>query len=69
VIVCDVLVDRGFDSDKFRLMPEGNTDKPVIPGRKNRKKAAVMTEGSTSNARILKRVFGKIKENRHLVVL
>jgi hypothetical protein len=40
----------------------------VIPGRKNRKKAVVYDEEKYKKRPYIERVFGKIKENRCLVV-
>jgi transposase len=63
-----VLADRGYDSDEFRRMLEGNNNVPVIPGRKNRKEAIVYDKEKYRKRSYIERVFGKIKENRRLTV-
>jgi len=65
---CHVLGDRGYDSDKFRRFLESNNNVPVIPGRKNRKVAIEYDEERYERCGIIERIFGRLKENRRLVV-
>jgi len=68
VVGCFVSADRGYDSDGFRLMLKGNNNIPVIPGRKNRKEVIAYDRGRYKKRSYIERIFGKIKENRRLVV-
>ena len=65
---CHVLGDRGYDSDKLRRLLESNNNVPVIPGRKNRKVAIEYDEERYKRRGLIERIFGKLKENRRLVV-
>jgi transposase len=47
---------------------EGNNNKMVIPGRKNRKKEIVYDKEEYKKRGEIEKVFGKIKENRRLTV-
>ena len=63
-----VLADRGYDSDDFRRELAANNTIPVIPGRKNRKRAIEYDRQRYKKRSYIERVFGKIKENRRLAV-
>ena len=63
-----VIVDMGYDSDKFRQELMGNNNIPVIPGRKKRKKAIEYARQRYKKRSFIERQFGKIKENRRLTV-
>jgi len=63
-----VLADMGYDSDRFRGMLESNNNLPVIPGRKNRKVPVGYDRKLYKTRGVIERVFGKLKENRRLVV-
>jgi transposase len=65
---CAVMADRGYDSDEFRRILEGNNTIPVIPGRKNRKEAIAYDKQKYRKRSFIERIFGKIKENRRLTV-
>jgi transposase len=47
---------------------EGNNNKVVIPGRRNRKKEIEYDREEYKKRGEIERVFGKIKENRRLTV-
>jgi hypothetical protein len=68
VVGCFVLGDRGYDSDVFRREMESNNNIPVIPGRKNRKIPIEYDEERYKKRGLIERIFGKLKENRRLVV-
>jgi transposase len=68
VVGCSVLADRGYDSDEFRRTLRSNNNEPVIPGRKNRKKAEAYDEEKYKKRGYIERIFGKLKENRRLTV-
>jgi transposase len=68
IVGCVMTGDRGYDSDKFRRALEGNNNKVVIPGRRNRKKEIEYDREEYKKRGEIERVFGKIKENRRLVV-
>jgi transposase len=68
VVGCFVPADRGYDSDKFRRIVEGNNTIPVLPWRKNRKTAVLYDTQRYRERSFIERIFGKIKENRRLVV-
>ena len=68
VFGCYVPADRGYDSDAFRLVLAANNNIPVIPGRKNRKKAVEYDRERYKKRSFIERVFGKIKENRRLAL-
>jgi transposase len=63
-----VIADRGYDSDGFRMNLRGNNNIPVIPGRKNRKEEIMYDRQRYKKRGLIERIFGKIKENRRLVV-
>jgi hypothetical protein len=54
VVGCYVVEDRGYDCDHHRRELQANNIIPVIPVRKNRKRIEMF--------------FGRIKENRRLIV-
>jgi hypothetical protein len=62
------MADRGYDSDEFRRNLKGNNNVLVIPGRKNRKEGIVYGEQKYRKRSFIKRIFGKIKENRQLMI-
>jgi transposase len=66
VVGCAVMADRGYDSDGFRKLLKGNNNKPVIPGRKNRKEPIKYERELYKKRGYIERIFGKIKENRRL---
>jgi transposase len=68
IVGCVMIGDRGYDSDKFRRALEGNNNKVVIPGRKNRKEEIEYDREEYKKRGEIERVFGKIKENRRLTV-
>ena len=57
-----------YDSDRFRRTPEANNNVPVIPRCKNRKAPIEYDEELYKARGAVERVFGKLKENRRLVV-
>jgi hypothetical protein len=61
---CTALADREYGSGAFRRELRGNNNIPVIPGRKNRKKEIVYDKRIYRKRGLIKRVFGKLKENR-----
>lgn len=65
---CYVLEDRGYDSNKNRIILESQGNVPVIPGRRNRKVAIEYDKEKYKLRGLIERVFGKIKENRRLAV-
>jgi transposase len=60
--------DRGYDSDTYRWALEGNNNKVVIPGRRNRREEIAYDREEYKKRGEVERIFGKIKENRRLVV-
>ena len=68
VVGCYVAADRGYDSDNFRVELAANNNIPVIPGRKNRRKAIEYDRQRYKKRSYIERLFGKIKENRRLTV-
>ena len=68
VFGCYVPADRGYDSDAFRRVLAGNNNIPVIPGRKNRKKAVEYDRELYKKRSFIERIFGKLKENRRLAL-
>ena len=58
----------GYDSDGFRCELRGNNNVPVIPGRKNRKKAIEYDRQRYKKRSLIERLFGRMKENRRLTV-
>jgi hypothetical protein len=67
-VECLVMADRGYGGDEFHRILKGNNAVPVIPGRKNRKKAVAYNEQKYRKRSFIGRIFGKIKENRRLTV-
>jgi transposase len=63
-----VIAGRGYDSDEFRRELRENNNIPVIPGRKNRKVEIAYDCQLYKKRGLIERIFGKIKENRHLAV-
>jgi transposase len=68
IVGCPVIADRGYDSDKFRMYLRGNSNIPVIPGRKNRKEEIEHDRQLYKKRGLIERIFGKVKENRRLAV-
>lgn len=68
VFGCFVVEDKGYDSDEHRDALHANNNVPVIPGRKNRKKAIVYDKTIYKWRSRIEMFFGKIKENRRLAV-
>ncbi|MDR0636056.1 MAG: transposase [Treponema sp.] len=68
IVGCAVIADRGYDSNEFRRELAGNNNEPVIPGRKNRKEVIVYNKEKYKKRGLIERLFGKVKENRRLVV-
>jgi transposase len=62
------VADRGYDSDEFWRELEGNTNLPVIAGRRNRKKEIEYDKEKYKKRGLIERIFGKLKENRRLTV-
>ncbi len=68
VVGCFVSADRGYDSDCFRQILRANNNIPVIPGRKNWRKAIVYDNQWYKKRSFIERIFGKLKENRRLAL-
>lgn len=68
IVGCDVIQDRGYDSNKNRQNLESQNNITVIPGRKNRKTEIVYDREKYKLRGAIERFFGKIKENRRLAV-
>jgi transposase len=67
VVGCYVVEDRGYDSDRHRRELQANNNIPVIPGRKNRR--VVLYDKTVYKLRTrIEMFFGRLKENRRLVV-
>ncbi|WP_375334161.1 MULTISPECIES: transposase [unclassified Candidatus Tisiphia] len=63
MVGCDVIQDRGYDSNKNRPNLESQNNITVIPGRKNRKTEIVYDREKYKLRGAIERFFGKIKEN------
>ena len=68
VVGCYVVEDRGYDCDRHRRELEANNNIPVIPGRKNRKVVVLYDKAVYKLRTRIEMLFGRIKENRRLVV-
>jgi transposase len=68
VVGCYVVEDMGYDCDRHRRALEANNNIPVIPGRKNRKVVVLYDKTVYKLRRRIEMFFGRIKENRRLVV-
>jgi transposase len=68
IVGCAVIGDRGYDSNEFRKELEGNNNRAVIPGRKNRKEEIAYDKEAYKKRGLIERIFGKLKENRRLTV-
>jgi hypothetical protein len=68
VVGCDVVEDRGDDCDRHWQELEANNNIPVIPGRKNRKVVVLYDKTVYRLRKRIEMFFGRIKENRRLVV-
>jgi transposase len=68
VVGCYVVEDMGYDCDRHRRELEGNSNIPVIPGRKNRKVVNLYDKTVYKLRSRIELFFGKIKENRRLAV-
>ena len=64
VFGCDIVEDRGDDSDAHRRALEAHHNIPVIPGRTNRTVPVVYDKAIYTLRRKIEMVFGKIKDNR-----
>ncbi|UCM86297.1 MAG: transposase [Rickettsia endosymbiont of Culicoides impunctatus] len=68
IVGCDVIQDRGYDSNKNRQNLESQNNITVIPGRKNRKTKIVYDREKYKLRGAIGIFFGKIKENQRLAV-
>ena len=68
IIGAQVVADLGYDSDGLRRTLEGNNNEPVIPGRKHRTTPVSYDTATYQLRRRIELFFGKLKENRRLVV-
>jgi transposase len=68
IVGCDVIADRGYDSNEFRKELEGNNNTAVIPGRRNRNEEIVYDKEVYKKRGLIERICGKLKENRRLTV-
>jgi len=68
VVGCYVGEDRGYDCDRHRRELAANNNIPVIPGRKNRKAVVLYDKAMYKLRKRIEMFFGRIKENRRLVV-
>ena len=64
VVGCDIVEDRGYDSDAPRRALEANHNIPVIPGRTTRNIRVVYDKALYKLRRTIEMFFGTIKENR-----
>jgi len=63
-----VLADRGYDCNRIRKYLEQKDCEAVIPGRKSRKKKIEYNRWLYRRRSYIEILFGKLKENRRLVV-
>jgi transposase len=63
-----VVADMGYDCDRHRRELAANNNIPVIPGRKNRKVVVLYDKTVYTLRKRIEMFFGRIKENRRLVV-
>jgi transposase len=66
VFCCHVVLDMGYDSDRFREVLRSQNNTPVIPGRKNRKVKIEYDKTIYKLRGSIERFFGKLKENKRL---
>lgn len=65
---CYVVEDRGYDSNKNRIVLESQANIPVIPRRRNRKIEIEYDKEKYKHRDLIERIFGKLKENRRLAL-
>ena len=65
---CYIPEDKGYDSDKHRMVLESQNNIPVIPGRKNRIIEIEYDKAIYSLRRKIEIFFGKLKENKRLAL-
>jgi transposase len=63
-----VTEDRKYDSNEFRRELERNNNRAVTLGRRNRKEEIAYDKETYKKLGCIERIFGKIKENRRLMV-
>ena len=62
----NLLADKGYDSNSFRLFLKGKGIIPVIPGKKNRIESIDYDMHTYKERNAVERFFGKIKEYRRI---
>ena len=60
------MADKGYDSDAFRAFLRKLGIKPVIPGRKNRKKKIRHGKELYKKRNVVERCFGRLKDFRRI---
>jgi transposase len=68
VFGCHVVLDMGYDSDRFRDVLRSQNNTPVIPGRKNRKIKIEYDKEIYKLRKRIEQLFGKLKENKRLAM-
>ena len=61
-----VLADKGYDSDKLRSVIRDKGAKPVIPGRKSRKRKIRFDKTRYKSRWMVEAVFGRLKDFRRV---
>ena len=61
-----VLADKGYDSDKLRALIRGKGAKPVIPGRKSRKRKVRFNTKRYKDRWSIEAVFCRLKDFRRV---
>ncbi|MCX5925698.1 MAG: IS5 family transposase [Candidatus Dependentiae bacterium] len=63
---CNVMADRGYDSDSFRSNLNKKSCNPIIPGRKNRIKAIEYDKDLYKERHLVECCFSKMKQFRRI---
>ena len=64
--VCELLADKGYDTDAFRTFLKENRIKPVIPGKSNRKKRIRYDKQAYKGRNVVERCFCRLKDFRRI---